>query len=64
MYPELQRLDDEYSAAEADARSLVDGLTEDRAAWRPADGGWSVADCFDHLAVTNRGVHAGDAGGG
>jgi hypothetical protein len=56
MYPELQRLDDQYAAAEADARSLLESLalTEDRAAWRPAVGGWSVAECFDHLAITNQ----------
>jgi hypothetical protein len=56
MYPELQRLDDQYAAAEADARSLLESLASDeaRAAWRPAGGGWSVAECFDHLAITNQ----------
>jgi DinB superfamily len=54
MYPELQRLEEEYSAVEADARSLLEGLTDERGAWRPADGVWSVAECFDHLAITNQ----------
>jgi DinB superfamily len=32
----------------------VAGLTEQRGAWRAATGSWSVAECLDHLAATNR----------
>ncbi|HUE44373.1 MAG TPA: DinB family protein [Candidatus Sulfotelmatobacter sp.] len=54
MYPEIQNLHDAYAAAKKDAESLIAGLTEDQAAWRAHPAAWSVAECFDHLALTNR----------
>ena len=51
---ELQRLEEALDAAERDARALVVGLTEARGAWRAEPGSWSVAECLDHLATTNR----------
>jgi hypothetical protein len=51
---DLQKLEDALDAAERDARALVVGLTETRAAWRADAGSWSVAECLDHLGTANR----------
>jgi len=55
MPPDLQRLLDAIAAAEADARALAAPLTDAQANWQPGGGtGWSVAQCLDHLAISNR----------
>jgi hypothetical protein len=55
MPPDLQRLLGEIADAEADARALTAGLTDAQANWQPGGGtGWSVAQCLDHLAISNR----------
>jgi hypothetical protein len=54
MHLELKTLDDAFSAAQADAQSLIAGLTETQAAWRPNPSAWSISECLDHLAITNR----------
>ena len=54
MHSEIKTLDDAYAAAQSDARSLIADLTEAQAAWRPHPAAWSVAECLDHLALTNR----------
>jgi hypothetical protein len=54
MHPELQILEDGFRNARADAESLVAGLTDEQAAWRPDPGTWSVAECVEHLAITNQ----------
>lgn len=52
--PEIRDLLDQLDAAERDAESLLDGLSEEDGT-RPAQGGgWSVAECLDHLATANR----------
>ena len=53
--PDLQDLADQLDAADREARALVVDLDDAQANWQP-DGGasWSVAQCLDHLAVTNR----------
>lgn len=51
---ELRSLDDQLARCEADARALVDGLTESLGQWRRAPGVWSVSECLDHLATANR----------
>jgi hypothetical protein len=33
---------------------LAAGLSEEHANWRPSPASWSVAECLDHLAITNR----------
>jgi len=38
----------------SDLRAAIDGVTEAEAAQRPVAGGWSVLDCVEHLAVTER----------
>ena len=51
---ELQKLIDELDAADCDAKAVAEGLSEVQGTWRPAPGAWSVAECFDHLAIANR----------
>lgn len=54
LHPDLQALLRAIDAAEADARSLVAGLTEAQGTWQPGGGTrWSVAQCLDHLATIN-----------
>jgi hypothetical protein len=53
-YPDIAALDEALNAAEREARTLADGLTEAQGAWRAAPGSWSVAECLDHLATANR----------
>lgn len=53
MPPELQKLLDDLDAADRDAKAVAKGLTEAQGTWRPAPGSWSVAECLDHLAVSN-----------
>jgi hypothetical protein len=43
----------QLDAAERDAHLLVEGLDEHHALQRPTAGCWSVAECLDHLAITN-----------
>lgn len=40
-------------AADAAAERLAAGLTDEEFFWQPDEGRWSVAQCLDHLAVTN-----------
>jgi hypothetical protein len=51
---DLHALEQAYAAAERDARAVVDGLTETLGTWRAEPSSWSVAECLDHLAVSNR----------
>jgi hypothetical protein len=51
---ELERVLADTDANTRDALAIVEGLDETTGAWRPAPGSWSVAECLDHLAVSNR----------
>jgi hypothetical protein len=51
---DLQTLQDQLDDAERDAQQLAAGLSGEQANWRPSPGSWSVAECLDHLAITNR----------
>jgi hypothetical protein len=53
-FPDIDALERAFDAAEADARALVSGLTEELGTWRAEAGTWSVAECLDHLATGNR----------
>jgi hypothetical protein len=44
-----------------DFREFASGLTEAQGAWREAPEKWSVAQCLDHLAVSNR-IYLGPMG--
>jgi hypothetical protein len=54
LAPDIEALDRAFDATEADARSLVSGLTEELGTWRAEAGTWSVAECLDHLATADR----------
>ncbi len=53
-FPDIEDLSGQVDAAERDARLLVENLAEARGCWRGEAGSWSVAQCLDHLAITNR----------
>ncbi|MEM6793680.1 MAG: DinB family protein [Acidobacteriota bacterium] len=40
-------------AVRLDAEDLLKGLSSEQANWRPATGGWSIAQCLDHLRVVD-----------
>ena len=44
----------EFEAAATDARALFEGVGADAFRWRPAEKGWSMAECLDHLNVVGR----------
>jgi DinB superfamily len=52
--PDIKDLKDQLDAADRDAQALVADLNEERGGWRAGAGSWSVAECLDHLATTNR----------
>jgi DinB superfamily len=54
MYPELQAIEDQLDAAARDAEAVASSLNEERGCWCPQTGSWSVSECLDHLATTNR----------
>ncbi len=51
---DLQELIDEFLAVEGDAERLVEPLDDEQFNWSPAPGAWSIAQCIDHLNVTNQ----------
>jgi hypothetical protein len=51
---DLQILQDQLDDAERDAQHVAAGLSEELGKWRPSQSSWSVAECLDHLALTNR----------
>ena len=51
---DIMNLQDQLHAAQSDACALVADLSQEQAAWRADAGSWSVAECVDHLATTNR----------
>jgi DinB superfamily len=51
---DIKDLQDQLDAAERDARALVADLAEGPGGWHAETGSWSVAQCLDHLATTNR----------
>lgn len=51
---DIQLLEDALTAAERDVHNLVSGLTAQQGSWRAEPRSWSVAQCLDHLTITNR----------
>jgi hypothetical protein len=51
---DIRELEDQFEAAERDAKALVAGLSEEQGTDRAEAGSWSVAQCLDHLATGNR----------
>jgi len=54
MFADIESLEDQLSAANNEVNALITGLTPQQGVWRPAPDSWSISECFDHLAVTNR----------
>ncbi len=52
--PDIGNLREQLDAADRDARLLVEDLAEERGCWHAEAGSWSVAQCLDHLAITNQ----------
>jgi hypothetical protein len=51
---DITSLESAFALNAHDARALVDGCDETTGTWRPAPGSWSIAECLDHLATSNR----------
>lgn len=54
LNPEIERLIYQVKVILEEAEGLLHGLREDQFRWTPEPGLWSMAQCFDHLNVTNR----------
>ncbi len=50
---DLQGLVEQLRPIAGDARETFGGLSPAQLNWKPDAGQWSVAQCFDHLIVTN-----------
>ncbi|MCC6587092.1 MAG: DinB family protein [Bryobacterales bacterium] len=50
---EIERLQYQVHVIRQDADGLFWGLTDAQFNWSPSPGRWSMAQCFDHLNVTN-----------
>lgn len=50
--PQLQKLVEDIDAIRVESNTLLDPLDNDQLNWRPAPEKWSVAECFEHLAIT------------
>jgi hypothetical protein len=48
-----ERLISELDAADERARKLAGGLGVEQLNWQPANGGWSVGQCLEHLCIAN-----------
>ena len=51
---DITELQDQLEAVEREAEALVAGLSDEQGTRGPEVGGWSVAECLDHLATGNR----------
>jgi hypothetical protein len=51
---DIAALDTAYAAASRDAQAILDGLSEAQGTWRASPDTWSIAECLDHLATSNR----------
>ncbi len=54
LVKDLQEYQRQIEAVNEDARDLMAGLSEAQVNWRPTPAHWSIAECLDHLTVTNR----------
>jgi hypothetical protein len=55
MNQELSQLIDQLDAVSTDARSTFGQLTTQQLNWKPSASEWSVAQCLEHLLVSNEG---------
>ncbi|HEY0005036.1 MAG TPA: DinB family protein [Pyrinomonadaceae bacterium] len=54
MESELEEYQRQLEAIKQEARSLIEGLTDEQFNWHPAPGVWSIADNLAHLNVTGQ----------
>jgi hypothetical protein len=51
---DLQQILDDLNNADRSAETIADSCSDEQFYWRPRNGaGWSIAQCFDHLATIN-----------
>jgi len=53
-HDDIAALECAFAAAEQDVRALAHELSDALGTWRADPGSWSVAQCLDHLATSNR----------
>jgi hypothetical protein len=53
LNPELERLDYQFKVVREELEGLIWGLSDDQVNWTPEPGRWSIAQCIDHLNITN-----------
>ena len=54
LAPELDAFRRQFEQLADEADTLAGSLTDEQFNWQPPSGGWSVAQCIDHLNVTAR----------
>lgn len=54
LSPDLQRILAELADSDRRAAEMVHALSNDQLNWRPSATEWSIAQCLDHLALSNR----------
>ena len=54
LAPELNALRQSFEQVADEADRLAGSLSDDQFNWHPPPGGWSVAQCIEHLNVTAR----------
>jgi hypothetical protein len=54
LAPELDAFRAQFEQISSDAEALVSPLTDDQFYWQPATGGWSCAQCVEHLNMSAR----------
>jgi hypothetical protein len=54
LVTDLEEYRRQIEAVSAEARDVLADLFETQINWRVAPGHWSIAECLDHLTVTNR----------
>lgn len=53
MHPDLEAVQQEISDARHRGLDMIDSLTAEQINWRFAPGSWSIAECIEHMSVTN-----------
>lgn len=51
---DIAALETAFADNARDAHALVDACDEASGTWQPRPGSWSIAECLDHLATSNR----------
>ncbi len=53
MDERIKKITSDMSAVATDAAASFGGLTPEQLNWKPSEKGWSVAQCLDHIILTN-----------